>query len=81
YIAENVKLVDSILGPNASIAEGSVIEESIVQDSIINRNSTVKGALLRGSLLGENSLVEGTFQSLNLGDSAQILFGKDISDL
>ncbi|MCA9424863.1 MAG: NTP transferase domain-containing protein [Candidatus Omnitrophica bacterium] len=81
YIAENVKLVDSILGPNASIAEGSVIEESIVQDSIVNRNSTVKGALLRGSLLGENSLVEGTFQSLNLGDSAQILFGKDISDL
>lgn len=81
YIGDNVTLSDSIIGPNASIAEGCVIEQSIVQDSIINRNSTVRTAMLRNSLLGENSLVEGTFQSLNLGDSAQILFGKDISDL
>ncbi len=81
YIAENVQLIDSIIGPNASIAEGSVVEQSIVQDSIVNRNSTIRSTMLRNSLLGENSLVEGTFQSLNLGDSAQILFGKDISDL
>jgi len=81
YIGDKVELIGSIIGPNASIAEGSLIEESIVQDSIINKNSTVKRAMLRNSLLGENSLIEGTFQSLNLGESAQILFGKDISDL
>lgn len=81
YIGENVTLIDSIIGPNVSIADDCIIEKSILQDSIVNRNSTVRTAMLRGSLLGENSLVEGTFQSLNLGDSAQILFGRDISEL
>jgi len=75
HIADSVRLVDSIIGPNVSIAEGSVIEASIVENSIINKNSIVKTAMLSGSLLGDNSLVEGAFQSLNVGDSAQIRFG------
>ena len=81
YIADGVTLVDSIIGPNVSIASGGVIERSIVEDSIINKNSVVKTAMLRGSLLGENSLVEGGFQSLNVGDSAQIQFGREASEV
>jgi glucose-1-phosphate thymidylyltransferase len=77
YISDNVELSDSIVGPNVSIAAGSRIEGSIVEDSIINKNSVVKTAMLKGSLLGDNSLVEGAFQSLNVGDSAQIRFGGD----
>ena len=69
------ELVDSIIGPNVSVASGSRIEGSIVEDSIINKNSIVKTAMLKGSLLGDSSLVEGAFQSLNVGDSAQIRFG------
>jgi glucose-1-phosphate thymidylyltransferase len=80
YIADGVTLTDSIVGPNVSVASGSVIERSIVEDSIINKNSVVKTAMLRGSLLGDNSLVEGGFQSLNVGDSAQIQFGREASE-
>ncbi|MBE7487454.1 MAG: NTP transferase domain-containing protein [Candidatus Omnitrophica bacterium] len=76
HIADNVTLVDSIIGPYVSIAEGAHIEQSIIEDSIINRNSVVKKATLKGSLLGDSSLVEGAFQSLNVGDSAQIRFGE-----
>jgi glucose-1-phosphate thymidylyltransferase len=76
HIADGVTLVDSIIGPYVSIAEGSHIEQSIIEDSIINRNSVVRRAALKGSLLGDSSLVEGTFQSLNIGDSAQIWFGE-----
>ena len=80
YIADGVKLVDSIIGPHVSIAEGSVIERSIIEDSIVNKSSVVRTAMLRGSLLGDNSLVEGAFQSLNVGDSAQIRFGGEIPE-
>jgi glucose-1-phosphate thymidylyltransferase len=76
YIADGVTLVDSIIGPFVSIAEGSHIEQSIIEDSIINRNSVVIKATLKGSLLGDSSLVEGQFQSLNVGDSAQVRFGE-----
>lgn len=76
YIADGVTLTDSIIGPYVSIAEGSHIEQSIIEDSIINRNSVVRRAALKGSLLGDSSLVEGSFQSLNIGDSAQIYFGE-----
>lgn len=75
HIADGVVLVDSIIGPYVSIAEGSRIEQSIIEDSIINRNSVVRRATLRMSLLGDSSVVEGTFQTLNVGDSAQIRFG------
>ncbi|NUN97495.1 MAG: NTP transferase domain-containing protein [Candidatus Omnitrophica bacterium] len=81
YISDGVTLVDSIIGPYVSIAEGSQIEQSIIEDSIINRNSTVRRAALKGSLLGDSSVVEGSFQSLNVGDSAQIRFGESPAEI
>jgi glucose-1-phosphate thymidylyltransferase len=79
HISDGVTIVDSIIGPFVSIAEGSHIEQSIIEDSIINRNSVVKKATLMGSLLGDSSLVEGQFQSLNVGDSAQVRFGEHLA--
>jgi len=76
YISDGVTLVDSIIGPNVSIAEGSTIESSIIEDSIINRKVTVKNVTLRESLLGEGSVVEGSFRRLNIGDSSHIQFGE-----
>lgn len=74
HIADGVEISNSIVGPNVSIAAGVHIENSIVKESIVNKNASVRNAMLTDSLLGDSSLVEGKFQSLNVGDSAQVHF-------
>jgi glucose-1-phosphate thymidylyltransferase len=62
----------SIVGPNVSIAAGAVIQNSIVRNAIINEHAEVRDIVLEQSLVGENSLVRGSFQRLNVGDSSEI---------
>ena len=51
------------------------IRGSIVRDSILNANARVEWSLLDQSLIGENALVRGSFQKLNVGDSSEIEIG------
>jgi len=65
----------SVVGPYVSVAAGSTIRGSIVRDSILNANARVEWSLLDQSLIGENALVRGSFQRLNVGDSSEIEIG------
>lgn len=74
FIADNAKVANSVIGPYATIASGTVIEDSIIRNSIVSSEAQVKGALLEDSLVGNNSLVQGEFQRINIGDSSEIEF-------
>jgi len=74
FIAEDAKISRSIIGPYATIASGTVVEDSIIRNSIISDDAQVFRALLENSLVGNNSLVQGTFQRINIGDSSEIEF-------
>ena len=41
FIGENVQLINSMIGPHASIGASSIIENSVVQNSIIQTNSKI----------------------------------------
>ena len=69
FIAPN-----AIIGPNASVADGSVIRNSIVCDSIISSGARVENARLTSSLVGNNAVVNGAFKVLNVGDSSEISY-------
>jgi glucose-1-phosphate thymidylyltransferase len=73
YIAPSAKVINSVIGPNVSIAEDAVIESSIIRDSIISSSAEVKNCLLESSLIGNNSTYNGHFHNLNLGDSSEII--------
>jgi glucose-1-phosphate thymidylyltransferase len=74
FIAEDAKISRSIIGPYATIASGAVVENSIIRNSIVSDDAQVHCALLEDSLVGDNSIVRGNFQRINIGDSSEIEF-------
>ena len=71
-IDPTARVTHSIIGPNVSVAAGAVIDNAIIRNSIINESAEVRDMVLDSSLVGENAIVRGTFQRLNVGDSSEI---------
>ncbi|NWF89382.1 MAG: NTP transferase domain-containing protein [Ignavibacteriaceae bacterium] len=74
YIAEDVKIENSVIGPYATIDKGCIIKESVIKNSIIGTNSQVSKAMLNNSIVGNNTVVKGAFKRLSIGDSTEIDF-------
>lgn len=72
FIGENVKLINSTVGPHASIGDGTTIENSIVKNSIIQTNSTIKNAELNNSMIGNASFFSGKSADASIGDFSVI---------
>lgn len=74
YIANTALIENSIVGPYVTIADHSVVRNSIIENSIINDRSIIENAHLSGSLVGSDARVKGGFNTLNVGDSSEIVF-------
>lgn len=72
FIADSAKVENSVIGPYVSIAEGSVVQRSVIRNTIVNENAVVKNILLDESLVGQQAVVNGRMNRLNLGDSSQL---------
>ena len=68
YIADDVIIEDSTIGPNVSIASGSSIRLSKIKNSIIQSNSAIKGAEFEFSIIGNNVQYNKDFTEVNIGD-------------
>ncbi len=73
-IAPTARIVNSIVGPYVSIAADSFVENSIIKDSVLDRSSRVSDCLLQSSIIGSQAVIRGGFQSLNVGDSSEVIF-------
>ncbi len=73
-IGENVTIINSVIGPYASIASDSYIESSIISDSVIGSRSHISKVNLQRSIVGDDANVQGKHNSLNIGDSSSIEF-------
>lgn len=72
HIERGVTVRDSILGPNVSVAKGSVIERSIISDSIINGDTLVRNMVLTDTILGDAVQLISTARRMNIGDHSLI---------
>ena len=72
YISTGAKVSNSVIGPYASIADGSEVTNSIIRDSIISDNASVSNISLSQSIIGNNAIVEGKSTELNLGSNSEI---------
>lgn len=72
HLERGVVVRDSILGPNVSVAKGSVIERSIIRNSIINSDASVSGMLLTDTILGHAVQLVGSPRKMNIGDHSLI---------
>ncbi len=73
-IGDNVTIINSVIGPHASIASDSYIESSIISDSVIGSRSHISKVNLQRSIVGDDASVHGKHNSLNIGDSSSIEF-------
>ena len=72
HIERGVTIIDSVVGPNVSIAVGSHIERSIIYNSIVNGNSVVRNMVLTDSILGDNVQLISSARKMNIGDHSLI---------
>jgi glucose-1-phosphate thymidylyltransferase len=68
FIGKNVKLKHSVVGPNASIGEGTVIENCVVSNCIIQNNSKIKDAVINNAMIGNHVEYTGEAKDLSIGD-------------
>ncbi len=74
-LGKNCKITDSIIGPNVSIGDESRIHRSVLWNSIVGNFSELNEAVMKDSILGNDVVVRGISQSLNIGDNADIDLG------
>jgi glucose-1-phosphate thymidylyltransferase len=74
FVSPEATVRNSIIGPFATIAEGSTVENSIIRNSIISEGASVSEALLQDSIVGSNAVVRGTYKRINIGDSSELEF-------
>ena len=72
HIEKGALVRECILGPNVSVATGTIIEHSIIRESIINKNSEVRNMVLHNSILGDSVNVSGSCRRMNIGDHSLI---------
>jgi len=62
----------AVIGPHVTIGPRAQVRQAVVRNSIVNEGATVKDILLEGSVVGENAVVRGSYQRLNVGDSSEV---------
>ncbi len=75
FIAKNVIIENSTIGPYVSIGEGSEIKNSKIEDSIVMKNAKIDSLQIHKSIIGAFSKVEGTstiIGNMHLSDYSQL---------
>lgn len=73
-IGENVRIINSVIGPYTSIASDTVVENSIISDSVIGSRTHISKVNLQSSIIGDDANLVGKHNSFNIGDSSSIEF-------
>lgn len=71
-IGENCDIKNSIIGPHVTIGENSNLDYAIIKESIIGNFASIQEIVLQNSIIGNDTLINGLKQSLNVGDNTEI---------
>ncbi|MFT5103437.1 MAG: glucose-1-phosphate thymidylyltransferase [Candidatus Latescibacterota bacterium] len=72
FLGEGVQLINSTVGPFASIGAGTIIENSNVKNSIIQTQAVIKNATLDNAMIGNHATFDGNFTNVSIGDYSQL---------
>jgi glucose-1-phosphate thymidylyltransferase len=68
FLGDNVRLINSVIGPHVSIGSGSSVENSVIRNSIIQKNSKLISVNIADSMIGNNAEIIGRPEDLSIGD-------------
>lgn len=72
YVDPTASVLNSIIGPYASVGANAVIEGAIIRDSIVDEGASVHSAVLERSLVGRNAVLTGNAMRVNIGDTSEV---------
>jgi glucose-1-phosphate thymidylyltransferase len=72
YVEDEVKIVDSRVGPNVSIGRGTVVECSSLADTIVGLNARIRRSALTKSVVGDDVVLEGVRGQVTIGDHSEV---------
>ncbi len=77
FIGNNVKISNSIIGPNVSIGDDVTLEKCILFESVIGDGAHLKKIISSDSIIGDYSILEDLIKkNITIGDSAYITTSK-----
>ena len=68
FIADDVVLINSTVGPNVSLGKGCHVLNSTIKNSLIQNHSNIKNAVLDNAMIGNHATFDGSFTSISIGD-------------
>jgi glucose-1-phosphate thymidylyltransferase len=68
FIGRNVTLKRSVVGPYASIGDGTSIENSVIGNCIIQAQTKIKNAVIDNAMIGNHVEYTGEAKDLSIGD-------------
>ena len=72
YIHESAVIENSVIGPNVSVDQDCRLQNVIIRNSIVERGTQLSQMVLADSLIGRQTVLQGQFKRLNLGDNAWV---------
>ncbi len=72
YIGDDVELENCIVGPKASIAEGSTLKKCTVKNSLIQEHADLEDCNIEDSTIGRHTELKNVDQEVHLGDHSKI---------
>ncbi len=73
YIHETATVNKCVIGPHVAIGRDCKLDKCIIHNSILADHTQISSMVLEDSLIGEQVVLEGKPQQLNVGDNSKIL--------
>lgn len=74
FIGENVKILNSKIGPNVSLGNNTVVINSNIDNSLIQENTMIDHGNLSNSMIGNSAQYFGVSREISLGDFSVLDF-------
>ena len=68
FIGKGVTIVNSVIGPHVSLADGCSIENSILRNSIVQKNTRIQNSVIGNSMIGSFVEIKNQMLDLSMGD-------------
>ncbi len=68
YIGNGVELVNSVVGPHASIGDNTKITSTVISNSIVQKNTKISNSNIKNSMVGNYAEITGAARELSVGD-------------
>ena len=68
YIADDVILIDSVVGPNVSLGKGTHLTNVKIKNSLVQTHAHLKNADLDNAMIGNHATFDGNFKHISIGD-------------